>query len=195
MTAAAAYSNGGGQRGALAADLGDMVLPNPLDHIAEEHLRLREICGRLDELVAAVPQPDRARAAEVLAHLKVALPRHVQDEEDDLFPLLRRRSEGDEDISDTLDRLIADHGEGRTAVARVCAALERSVTSDTAFTPEEAAAVAAFAARERRHLIVENAIVLPLARVRLTSRDLTKLRRRMMRRRVPAIGEERTHAE
>jgi hypothetical protein len=72
---------------------------------------------------------------------------------------------------------------------QVCAALERAIASDTTVTPQEAAAVTAFAAQERRHLIVENAIVLPLARVRLTPQDLETLRRRMLQRR-RAAGEE-----
>ncbi|TDK49637.1 hemerythrin domain-containing protein [Antarcticimicrobium luteum] len=184
MAGQRAYPDGGGQRGERAATLGDAVLPDPLDHIAEEHLRLREICGWLDALVAAEPQRDPTRVSEALVHLKIVLPRHVRDEEGDLFPLLRRRSGGDDDIGDTLDRLTADHVSSRQARAPVIAALERiAATGDAALTAQEGAAVAAFAAHERRHLIVENAIVLPLARVRLTRSDLKSLRVRMIERR------------
>jgi len=194
MARSASYHGQGGPRGATAAAFGDDILADPLDHIAAEHLRLREICGRLDALVAAVPQPDRVLAAEVLADLDTALPRHIRDEEGDLFPLLRRRSADDNDIGDTLDRLHADHARFGAALARVCAALRRVVASDTAFTPGEAAEVADFAAHERRHLIVENAIVLPLARVRLTRDDLRSLRRQMALRRRDAKTEDHGHA-
>ena len=183
MARSPSYRREGGPRGAAAAVLGDAVLPDPLEHFAAEHMRKREMCGRLDALAAAVPRPDRALAAEVLVHLERVRPRHVRDEEADLFPLLRRRSAGDDEISDTLDRLSADHARAAAAAERVRAALARVIASDTAFTPQEAAAVTAFAARERRHLIVENAIVLPLARARLTRRDLDTLRRRMVQRR------------
>lgn len=192
MTAAKAYPGGGGQRGTLAAPLGDRVLPDPLDNFAEEHLRLREICARLDALVAAAPEPDRATATDALTHLQTALPRHVRDEEEDLFPLLRLRSQEDEEINDTLDRLAAEHVQSARLRRQVCAALERAIGSDTTVTPQEAAAVTAFAAQERRHLIVENAIVLPLARVRLTPQDLETLRRRMLQRRRAAAQEDPT---
>ncbi|MDX2484892.1 MAG: hemerythrin domain-containing protein [Pseudodonghicola sp.] len=187
MAAARSYPPGsGGQRRASAPVLGlsgDAVLPDPLDHIAVENRCRRMICGCLDMLVAALPHPDPTLAGEVLTHLKTALPRHIRDEEGDLFPLLRRRSQEDVDINDTLDRLIADHAQVSTMLEPIRAALERLALRGTVFTAEEATAITAFAARERRHLIVENGIVLPLARVRLTQSDLKTLRLRMLLRR------------
>ncbi|WP_165937598.1 hemerythrin domain-containing protein [Antarcticimicrobium sediminis] len=162
---------------------GDAVLPDPLDHLAGENRCRRVICGFLDTLVAALPHPDPTLAGEVLTHLKTALPRHIRDEEGDLFPLLRRRSQTDADINDTLDRLIADHAHASAMLEPIQAALERLVLRGTAFTAEEATAITAFAARERRQLIVENGIVLPLARVRLSQSDLKSLRLRMLQRR------------
>ena len=47
-----------------------------------------------------------------------------------------------------------------------------------------------FAGRVRRHLAAENAILLPIARARLTPRDLKKLSRQMkMRRGLPPVAE------
>jgi len=167
------------------------VLPDPLDHFAEEHLRQREICGMLDTIAAAA-RPDRAVTIEALRHLTTALPRHLHDEEQGLFPSLRHRSEPDDEINDTLDRLDADHAKTAQFLDAVIAALGRIAGSGGALTAEEAETVTGFAAHERRHLIVENAIVLPLARVRLTAGDLDALRQAMVLRRAPDTNTDST---
>ena len=158
------------------------VLPDPLTQFAQEHLRQREVCAMLDTLAAA-PQPDRAMAREALRHLSTALPGHMRDEGRILFPLLRQSSAPDDEINDTLRRLDSDHAQSTQALGAVTAALGRIADTGGALTGEEAAAVSGFAAHKRRHLVVENAIVLPLARVRLTAEDLEALRNAMLRRR------------
>lgn len=182
MAKRAKYRGPGGARGARATPADERVQRDPLQHIAEEHLRLREVCATLDALAGA-DRPDRAAARDCLEHLTEFLPRHTRDEEEDLFPLLRRRSAPEDEINETLDRLYHDHAESHDAVPRVIAALERMIAENAPFTKDEAAAVSAFAQHERRHLIVENAIVLPLARVRLTKDDLRSLGLRMRQRR------------
>ncbi len=164
---------------------GGDVLPDPLTHFAEEHLRQREVCAMLDALATA-RHPDRVMARAALRHLSTALPGHIRDEDHILFPLLRHRSAPDDEINDTLDRLDADHAQSMQALDAVIAALERLAKTDGALTAEEATTITGFAAHERRHLIVENAIVLPLARVVLTEADLEALRGAMLRRRAPA---------
>jgi len=182
MAKRATYRGPGGARGARATPADERVQRDPLQHIAEEHLRQREVCAALDALAGA-DRPDRAAARDCLEHLTVFLPRHTRDEEEDLFPLLRRRSAPEDEINETLDRLYHDHTESHDALPRVIAALERMIAENAPFTEDEAAAVSAFAQHERRHLIVENAIVLPLARVRLTKDDLGFLSLRMQLRR------------
>lgn len=161
---------------------------NPLDQIAGEHLHEREVCAALDQLAQSAPSdpdPDEIRglAAEVLRHLTTWLPLHIRDEEDDLFPLLRRRSEPGDDINDTLDRLKRDHSHSVDLAGQVQRILHTMVETGAGPSGEMAAVLAGFAAHERRHLIVENAIVLPLARVRLTAQDLALLSGRIMERR------------
>ena len=180
MARAGTYPGGDAQ--ALA---GGDVLPDPLTHFAEEHLRQREVCAMLDALATAA-QPDRTMARAALQHLSTALPRHLRDEGQILFPLLRQRSAPEDEINDTLRRLEADHAQSTQALGAVTAALERVTGSGGALTDEEATTITGFATHERRHLIVENAIVLPLARVLLTEDDLEALRGAMLRRRAPA---------
>ena len=49
---------------------------------------------------------------------------------------------------------------------------------------DEAAFLRDFADRLRRHLIVENAIVLPIAQARLTEEHIVRLRNAMIQRRI-----------
>lgn len=155
---------------------------DPLERISLEHLRQREVCATLDKL-AALEQPDPELAAEALPHFEGHLARHVQDEEDGLFPLLRHRSEPGDDINETLDRLSVNHRASLEMAGRVRDIVRTMVHDNALPDPAEAEAMIRFAAHERRHLIVENAIVLPLARARLTTGDLADLRRRMNQRR------------
>lgn len=169
--------HGAGRDGAKPA-----LHANPLDQIADEHLEFRTICNDLEGL-AASDCPAQSRMLSVLACLCNTLPLHMADEEQDLFPLLRRRAAPGDEIHDTLAQLSAEHDAGDILVARVIAALRRVLSSNTSFAENEAVDAAAFAAHERRHLIVENAIVLPLARGLLTEDDLKTLRLRMVARR------------
>jgi len=155
---------------------------DPLDQISQEHLRQREVCAILDKL-AALDRPDPGLAAGVLPHFDTLLARHVHDEEDDLFPLLLRRSDPGDDLNDTLDRLARSHSESLELAGRV-RGIVRSMAHDSALPDaDEAAALIGFAGHERRYLIVESAIVLPLARARLTDGDLRVLGARMQQRR------------
>jgi len=167
---------------------------NPLDQISQEHLRQREVCATLDRL-AALEKPDPDLAAGVLPHFDTLLARHVHDEEDDLFPLLRQRSEPGDDINDTLSRLTRKHQVSLQMAVGVRKIL-RKMSCDNALPDfDEATALIGFAAHERRHLIVENAIVLPLARARLTAADLGRLATRMKQRREASDVEDSGDAE
>ena len=165
---------------AVPAEIGRQS--NPLDYIAEEHLRQREICAALDRLAVLDP-PDVDLAIEVLVHLNTWLPPHIRDEEEDLFPLLRRRAPPGDDINETLNRLGREHVSTTGKMQKLRAILQRMITSNTAPKPRDATILSEFAAHERRHLIVENAIVLPMARACLTRDDLASLRLRMVQRR------------
>lgn len=162
----------------------DALLGAPLDYIFAEHFRQRSLCRILDEL-AGEPEWDREKAEAARRFLERDFHLHVSDEEADLFPLLRRRLKTEDDIGGIMETLSAEHAEER-AVARtiaddLTAALAGNAPATHAGTLR--ARLRRFAAKERRHLITENAIVLPLARARLTAADLRELGRRMAARR------------
>jgi hemerythrin-like domain-containing protein len=149
--------------------------PDALDMLAAAHLGLREALSSLDRAVA--DPPDREAAARAAAALPEALRRHVADEEDILFPLLLRRARAEDGLGPTLERLTAEHVALAAAAAAAVSALTRFAWG--AERPRDRAAIEAFKWAKRRHIAFEGAVVLPLARARLTTADRLTLARRI----------------
>lgn len=158
------------------------LLGNPLDFIHEDHLRKRLICAMLDR-IATDAVPDRDEVAHVREYLARELPLHLADEEEDLFPLLRRACEAEDEIGKVIERLTSDHVHAAEDTPRVIADLVALLPAAGAPDQEMRGRLARFAAQARRHLIFENAIILPFARLRLKGRDLESLCLRMAQRR------------
>lgn len=158
------------------------LLARPLDFIQQDHYREREICGVLDRAAALLPC-SKPELEDALAFVACELPLHLSDEEEDLFPLMRRRCPREDDIDGVIARLREDHGHAATDAARIAALLRLLLAVGRMALPGEGVELARFARHARRHLIVENAIILPLARARLTLSDLRSLALRMAARR------------
>lgn len=160
------------------------LLHTPLEFIFADHFRQRVLCGILDEM-ADTGFADRKMTEAVLAFLTSDFGTHVIDEEEDLFPLLRRRAQPEDRIEDVLGELSEEHAADKTDAQEIIDILHRALESDERSIPPPytASLLHRFAANERRHLIVENAIVMPLAKVRLSADDLRNLGRRMAARR------------
>ena len=159
-------------------------MTDPVEWFFAEHYRHRRFCNAL--AAAAVSECfDRERLAEFLAFLRHDLALHIIDEEADLFPLLRRRAKPEDELEPVLERLSADHWLDSVNSVQVQEALERCLATGTppARDAGAKALMVEFAARELRHLAVENAVVLPIARRRLSAKDLTRLARRLATRR------------
>ncbi len=158
------------------------LLGQPLAFIHEDHLRERQICTLIDEIAhGAMPETDAVSA--VLCFLTIELPLHLKDEEEDLFPLLRRRCEPEDEIEKVIAKLLKDHGHADEDTPQVVAILEDLANEARAPKQGEKDMLLAYAAHSRRHLILENAIILPFARLRLTETDLETLYIRMCQRR------------
>jgi hemerythrin-like domain-containing protein len=147
---------------------------NPLDFIHWDHLRERQICGVLDR-IATDAAPDRDDLEHVREYLARELPLHLEDEEEDLFPLLRQACEPEDEIGKAIERLTADHHHAAEDTPRLLADLDALLSWGGAPDKEMRDRFRRFAAQARRHLILENAIILPFARLRLTGRDLESL--------------------
>jgi hypothetical protein len=143
---------------------------------------LREICDALDS-VARARSADPDRAGQVLRFLDEGLDPHLRDETEDLFPLLRRRCPPEDDIARALAGIGADLDAARDDVPIVREILAACVEARRGPTAPEADCLACFTGHIRRHLIASKAILLPLARARLTRRDLRSLSLRMQARR------------
>ncbi len=157
----------------------------PLDAIVEEHDRQEQVCGRLEAMAADLDAEDIVRqAAAVLPHLRVDLPLHTRDEEEDLFPLLERRCRPHDRVAQILDQLRWEHARDTDLVNFITGDLEAMASGLGLAHPIRLAMNArAFAEVQRRHLAWENGIVIPLARQRLTRADLVEFGRRMAERR------------
>lgn len=158
------------------------LLGRPLDFIAQDHYRERTICSVLDHI--ALPDASMPEVLDgVLNFLSLELPLHLMDEECDLFPLMRRRCPPEDEINAVIKRLLSDHRHAERDTPTIQEILRTLRTEDRSATIVEAQLISDYATHARRHLIVENAIILPLARARLTATDIDTLRLCMRRRR------------
>lgn len=158
------------------------ILCAPLDFIAADHLWERQICVDLDSL-AESDGLKRDLAQGVLRFLNEEIGAHMRDESEDLFPLLRRRCPPEEDIGVAITRIRSAQEAAQALLPQVRSILADCLDADRVPTRTEVTVLLCFTRHTRSHLIAENAIVLPLARVRLTDRDLESLRLRMQARR------------
>lgn len=160
------------------------LIHEPLNWLFAEHYRHRQLCQLIERVGnATVLLNDEAH--EILAFLRHDMPLHVIDEEDDLFPLLRRRCQPADELDAVLGALSAEHHEDLERARVLIAALERALADGQApgRDRQSRARFAEFALHERRHLALENAVVLPIARLRLTAADLRSLSTRLAARR------------
>jgi hypothetical protein len=174
----------GGARGARAARAPLSAADCPLEAMREEHFRQRQFCVDMETLAATtVARP--ALALALLTNLCRDRPMHHRDEDEGLFPRLRRRAKPCDEVGPLLDRLSREHSAAPGAVAALAAAL--ACMADGALpAPEDREALRTLAQAERRHMTIENAVVLPLARLRLTAQDRAALLAGMRARRSPA---------
>ena len=179
------------RRGSGLTPTDPTLLAAPIDFMHAVHLREREICTTLDRIADA----GFASSLDIegaITFLSDELPPHLEDEEKDLFPRLRKRCTEHDDIGRLLDRLQVDHRHADFDTPRVTKILG---TAQGGLGPAACDELRRYADHARRHLILENAILLPFARLRLTDSDLETLRSAMMQRRGLDCPLEPKHAE
>jgi len=160
------------------------LLREPLVWFFAEHYRHRELCARLLRLLASVTFAKPA-LLEILDFLDRDFPVHIIEEEDDLFPLLRRRCESDDQIEKVLGMLSGEHASDMNGATAVKALVARAVAEQRGLGcyAEAQSVIEPFCHQQKRHIAVENAVVLPIARLRLTDSDLKSLGQRLAARR------------
>jgi hemerythrin-like domain-containing protein len=162
----------------------DELIKEPLNWLFAEHYRHRQLC-KLMEGLARSGIYDEDTLITVIAFLRRDLPLHVLDEEEDLFPLLRRRALPEDDIERILGILASDHRADRDRVSHLLVGLERAQLDRKPPSMDNnlRSLLQEFVNVERRHVALENAIVIPIARLRLGSDDLAALSERLAARR------------
>ena len=154
------------------------LLGDPLDLINQDHLGIRHICTLMDA-ISGLPSEEPGNISDAGHFLAEEPAAHVADEEQDLYPMLRKRCAPEDEIDTTLDKLCRDHV-NVTGAAIECLEI---LSQPTRISKVCIRTLRAFASHKRQRLIVENAILLPLARVRLLPEDLTELLTHMVQRR------------
>ena len=164
-----------------AAKGGATLSRNPLDVIAHDHEVQVQLCDAMEHIADGLPDDvDRRLCARVAACLQYDLPLHHQDEESGLFPLLRSRALPTDGIDEILDRLTDEHVTDTDYASEISEALETLGQGGKVANAEMVGyMLRGFFERYRRHVHWENALVMPLARLRLTPKDLEALAARM----------------
>lgn len=162
---------------ALAAD--------PLGWWLAEHERHRALCA-LMESVARSPDYQPEAVARLITFLHADLPLHAQEEEEDWFPRLRARARRGDDFEGTITATAADHGRGSHDIAAILPGLRTCEDAKRSpfHYPDLAHRMIEMARRERQHLAMENAVLIPIARIRLTAGDLQAVARSIAARRL-----------
>ena len=151
------------------------------------HERVRRFASlivRLEAHVARLGADEEAQrsAASIRRYFNEAAPRHHEDEEVDLFPLLRERSgTAEQPVLDALERIEADHLAMAEVWRRIDATLARISAGDPALLDPQT--IAEFATRYDQHIDIEENVVLPALRRRLTAADWSSVGRAMAERR------------
>jgi len=160
----------------------------PLEMLAACHERIEAQLCTLEKLVehAGLRGADdaaRVAARQVMRYFDTAGANHHRDEEEDLFPLLRRLAaeRGRPEVSAVINGLEEDHSTMDAQWSRVRARLAAIAEGlDRRLDAED---VGRFAWLYRRHMEKESALVLPFAREALGESERAALGGRMAARR------------
>ncbi len=164
----------------------------PLELWSACHDRVRRMVGllqRLDEHLhkSGVDDSARVTATSIRRYFDEAAPRHHEDEEIDLFPLVRRRAaeKADAAESERLAQVIAALESDHAELHAMWSALRQALAQIEAGRPGplDGALVALFAGRFLDHAEREDTQVAPAFRRLLTKADLAAVGQAMAKRR------------
>lgn len=153
---------------------------DPLDVILGDHYRMRAMLNLIQHLARnrMTPRVREILARVLLSFLQIDYERHLLDEEKCLFPLLEARLTPSDLLDPSLRQLTAEHRESRSAAAFLVEEASRLQRFPKLLPSRRFRDCAAeFAQAKQRHIAVENAVIIPLARERLSRRELQALAR------------------
>ncbi|HET7365487.1 MAG TPA: hemerythrin domain-containing protein [Burkholderiales bacterium] len=160
----------------------------PLELLEACHARIETQLAMLERLVAHVAQHGcdieaREAARFIMRYFDTAGVHHHRDENEDLFPLLRRKAAELEcpEVSAVINELEGDHETMDLQWSRLRERLDALTHSSDALLA--AGDIAGFAWLNRRHMEKEAALVLPFAKEALDGQERAALGERMAARR------------
>lgn len=159
----------------------------PLEMLAACHERIERQLETLERLgphleTQGCDAQARSAAQAVLRYFDTAGRFHHQDEDEDLFPILRGRAAmaGRPEVAAVIEELEREHATMDAEWNRLRQRLAAIADGDARLDPED---VSRFAWLYRRHMQRESAAVLPFAREALDEAQRASLGRRMAARR------------
>jgi hemerythrin-like domain-containing protein len=166
------------------------LLREPIEYIFADHYRLRQVIATMDRYLTAgifaMPLADDTTAdvRVIQAYLCDELGLHITDEDEGLFPALLQQCRGDRDTKNILTTLQQEHEEDFALLPIITNGFA-ALLADKVVSQRELfeTSVARFVNTQRRHIIWENNIVLPLARRYLEAKDMESIGRGMAARR------------
>lgn len=153
-----------------------------LDVLVSEHCEQSALCDALEQIADGLPDHvDREQCARVAHVLRHELPLHHRGEEHGLFPMLRKRALPGDEVEAVLERLSAEHGTDEGFADEIAEVLEKLARREATEQDPNTLGymLRGFFEAYRRHIHWENTLLIPLARKRLTRKDLQQLSMQM----------------
>lgn len=147
----------------------------PFGKLKLEHTLQLRLCDSLEYIADGLPDSfDRRLAKSAATLLEQGLAHYVRFEDEQLFPLVRRRSEPY--IAGALSQLETEHVRDQAFALEISEELERLCASAVCQNPEMLGyMLRGFFEGRRRHIAWENTVVIPVARQVLRPADLGEL--------------------
>ncbi|MCB2113125.1 MAG: hemerythrin domain-containing protein [Parvularculaceae bacterium] len=156
------------------------LISSPLDFLHAEHLRQRQF-AKLLSLIADGLANERAIEA-ALKFVRTDLTLHILDEEISFFPLLRPLCRPEDKIDDLIGVLAEEHREDEKESEKLIEVLEHLLNGEAPST-RAAEILRSFSEHLKGHLALENGVLLPLAKARMTPQSLQLLSQSILDRR------------
>ena len=148
------------------------LLDSPLDLIFSEHLRQRQAAVLLNRVSNG--EFDEIGIVELIAFLENDFVQHTADEELFLFPVLKQECLAEDNIESLIARLTGDHSNEEAVRDGVVNLLKKRLAGSS-LERHEMRRIRHFAEHTRQHLAFENAVMLPIARIRVADAALKSL--------------------
>lgn len=157
------------------------LIDDPIEFIFADHHRQRQAAIMLNMIASG--EVDEGGLRNLIAFMKGDFALHIADEELGFFPLLKERCLPEDKIEELIARLVDEHKDDEAQSGAVIDLLEKRLAG-TALDSKSSGKISAFAEHILQHLAVENAVLLPIARVRMDGVSLKALSDMLRERRV-----------